>query len=184
MVGRSNGRVEAHREEQRRQREHQEDMAAIQQAFNQSGELDRGWMEEVLDVDELTAALPEETVRKIQATVNRQFILANLTDAQEHDRWWWLEALRYKLIAEHPRPQSTMQGARRAFFFDDEAEQLTALTDKKRNHIDQIIVSLQNMVTRSRGGFEREQQNSTIAVTESPDRGGDSDDGLLSGLGS
>jgi len=153
-------------EERRRQREFQTDQQAIQQAFNSQGELSESWMEEVLDVDDVEDKLQENTVQHIQAMVNKQWILGNLTDAEAHDRTYKLEVMKLKILGAHPPEESVVEGPARAFLFDDEHEQMQALTPRERNSIDQIITTLQTMVTRSRGGFERKQINTSIAVSE------------------
>lgn len=139
-------------------------------------------MEEVLDVDDLEEHLQPNTVQKIQAMLNKQWILANLTDAETHDRVYWLEVMKYKILAEHPPDGSNVTGEVRAFLLDDPMEGLAPLTSYERNQIDQIITGLQNMVTRSRGGFEREQINTNIARTESQQESDEGGSGGLRGL--
>lgn len=170
--------AEAVKEERARQREHQKEQRALQQAFNESGELSRDWMREVLDVDQVEQHLQPNTVNKIQAMLNKQWILANLTEAETHDRVFWLEVMKYKIYGEHPPEGSLVTGATRAFLLDDELEELEPLTPSERNQIDQIINGLKNMVTRSRGGFEREQINTSIARTEQQREEEDTDGGL------
>lgn len=167
--------------ERERQREHQKEQRALQEAFNQQGQLARGWMERVLDVDHLEEHLNENTIRKIQGMLNLQWVLANLSDAETHDRIYWLEVQKYKIFGEHPPDESAITGATRAFLLDDPQEELPPLTAAERNQIDQIIQTLKNMVTRSRGGFEREQINTNIARTESQQEK-DENGGRLDGL--
>lgn len=159
------------KKERERQREHQKetqrDQAALRQAFNGQGELSRDWMREVLDTDDLEEHLQRNTIRKIQAMLNKQWILSNLTDAETHDRIYWLEVMKYKIYGEHPPDGSAITGPTRAFLLDDDWENLQPLTPYERNQIDQVIQTLKNMVARSRGGFEREQINTSIARTES-----------------
>lgn len=150
-----------------REREFKREQRSLQQAFNQDGELDRGWMREILDTNDLEEQLQEFTIAKIQAMLNKQWVLANLTDAETHDRVYKLEVMKYKILGEHPPEESEIVGPVRAFLHDDETEDLRPLTPQERNTIDQIIVTIQNMVTRSRDGFERKQINTNIARTES-----------------
>lgn len=169
-----------------REREFKRDLKreqrSLQQAFNQDGKLDRGWMREILDTNDLEKHLQEFTIAKIQAMLNKQWVLANLTDAETHDRVYKLEVMKYKILGEHPPEESAIVGPVRAFLHDDETEDLRPLTPQERNTIDQIIVTLQNMVTRSRDGFERKQINTNIARTESESSNENKDGGKLTGL--
>jgi len=163
-AGKSKDEIVAERE---RQRKHQQDQQRIQQAFNASGELKKSWMEEVLDVEEIEDNLQKNTIKHIQAMINKQWILSNLTKAETHDRVFKLEVMKLKILGTHPPDGSLVQGKVRAFLYDDKFEQLESLSARERNQIDQIITGLQNMVTRSRDGFERKQINTSIAVSES-----------------
>lgn len=173
------------REKMKKQREQRQEQRKrkqmeLQQAFNSAGELDRGWMREILDTDELEKKLQKNTVKKIQAMLNRQWIISNLTDAETHDRIWWLEAQKYKIYAEHPRSDTGVEGPMRAFLMDDNVEQLRPLSARERNAIDQVVTGLKNMVTRARGGFERQQINTNIARTETgEDQSDDGSGGML-----
>jgi len=165
-------------QEQKRKREFQEEQQTLQQAFNQQGELSRPWMRELLSVDDLEERLQSNTIRKIQGLLNKQWVLSNLTAAETHDRMHWLEVQKLKILGEHPPQQSPIQGPMRAFLLNDEYEQLRALTATERNEIDQIIQGLKNMTTRSRDGFERKQQQTSIARTETGDDGEQETGGL------
>lgn len=155
------------KEERQREREFQREQQFLTQAFNQQGELDRGWMRDILDTEDLEEYLPEATIKKIQAMINKEWVLANLTNAEAHDRRHKLEVIKIKILGTHPPEESAIVGPVRAFLFDNEREDLMPLTPAQRNTIDQIITTLQNRVTRGRGGFERKQINTNIARTES-----------------
>lgn len=152
--------------ERERQREHDRENYVIQEAFNAKGNLDRGWMREILDVDDLEEKLQPQMVAKVQSMLNKQWIVSNLTDAEVHDRWYWLDVQKLKLLGAAPPEGSRVVGELRANIYNDRTENIRPLTSAERNAIDQIIKGLQNMVTRSRGGFEREQINTNIARTE------------------
>lgn len=164
------------------QREQQREQRMLQEAFNSQGELSRGWMRQLLNTDDLEDRLQPWTIKKIQSMLNKQWIVANLTEAETHDRTYWLEVQKYKILGEHPPEGSAITGEVRAFLFNDKTELLRPLTPTERNTIDQIITGLKNMVTRSRGGFEREQINTSIARTESEQDEKDQESSSLSGL--
>lgn len=174
--------IKRQEEEREKQREFQREQRLAQEAFNNQGQLSRGWLQEILDTDDLESRLQEQMVVKIQQMLNRQWVLANLTDAETHDRIYKLEVMKLKLLGEAPPDESAVQGPLRAWLYDDEEERLQSLTAQERNSIDQIITTLQNMVTRSRGGFEREQINTNIARTESQQSKESESESRLSGL--
>jgi len=172
---------ERKRQEKQRKKERDEakEQRRLEQAFNQQGELDRGWMKEILNTDDLEQHLDQFELNKVRALINRQWVLANLSEAQTHDRWYKLEVMKYKIYGSFPPDESAIQGPVRAFVYDDEYEKLNSLTAEQRTAIDQIILSLQNMVTRSTDGFERKQINTNIARTEREDGDGDDSGGRL-----
>lgn len=167
------------RKERERDRDFKREQRELQEAFNQQGELDKGWMRDILDTNDLENQLDEYELDKVRALVNKQWMLSNLSEAQTHDRWYKLEVMKYKIYGEFPPEESAIQGPVRAFLYDDSKEQLTALTAEQRNAIDQIILSLQNMVARSTDGFERKQINTSIARSESESHTDDDDSGGL-----
>lgn len=172
---------EMHDRRQQKQHERQKEQRALQAAFNDNGKLDKGWMEKILDVQDIEEQLDAHTVNKIQSLLNKQWFIANLTNAETHDKVYWLEVQRYKLTAYHPPEDSKMTGAVRAFVMDDEEERLKPLTPQERNDIDQIIKTIQNMVTRSRDGFERKQINTSINRAET-ENGEEDSDSTFTGL--
>lgn len=174
--------IQEQKRERERQREFTEEQKALQQAFNQQGELDKDWMAEVLNVDDMGQYLNQYEIDKVRGLLNKQWILSNLSDAQTHDRWYKLEVMKYKIYGSFPPKESAIQGPLRAFLFDNEHEQLNALTQEQRNVIDQLILTLQNMVTRSKGGFERKQTNTSIARTENGRGNEQESSGRLTGL--
>lgn len=179
----SNGRAwKERRQLQQEQAEQKQEQQTLQAAFNANDELDRGWMKEILETDDLEDKLQPWTISKLQAMLNKQWVLANLTDAETHDRVHKLEVMKLKILGEHPPSESEITGAVRAYVMDDETENLMPLTPQERNTIDQIITTLQNMVTRSRDGFERKQINTNIARTESESSSDENSSGRFKGL--
>lgn len=175
-------RTQEAKRERARDREFQREQQAMTQAFNQKGQLDRGWMREILDTEDLEKHLQEHTITKIQALLNKDWVLSNLTDAETHDRKHKLKVMELKIKGQHPPQESAIVGPVRAFLNDDPTEDLWPLTAQERQTIDQIITTLQNRVTRSRGGFERKQQQTSIARTESESSEAGEGGGRLRGL--
>ena len=153
----------------------------MQQAFNQGGQLRKDWMEDLIGVDDLEDRLQQGTILKIQAMLNKEWVLAHLTDAEAHDARFWLDVMRIKILGEHPPEESAIRGPLRAYLFDEQMEGLWPLTAAERNTINQLIETLKARVTRGRGGFERKQMNTSYAAALR-DRGEKEEKGRLRGL--
>lgn len=164
--------------ERERQRDFQREQQTIQEAFNQNGDVDRTFIEEILSSEDIKAGdatdLQEVTIAKIQSLIGRDPILANYTGAQEHDIRFKLEVLKYKVLGCHPPDESVIAGGVRAFLFDDEMEELKPLTQQERVLIDEFFEALKTRATRGREGFERKQINTRIAQTQTQQQNSES----------
>jgi predicted transcriptional regulator len=174
----------------------QEKQAAMREAFNGDGTMSAAFINELLshrDIDigeprhpddDDDSPLQAQTVAKLQNMLSRDWVLSNLTGAQEHDIRWKLEVMRLKIIGMHPPQGSAITGATRAFLMDDEMEELNPLTQQERLLVDELMESLKARITRGRDGFEREQMNTTIAETRNQqENGGESESGGLGFFG-
>jgi hypothetical protein len=185
----SNGsRVEQMRmqqQEKEKQRNHQEQMtkkeAALRKAFNADGEDSDAIIEQLLSSEDLEAGGPgtlqEPTVAKIKNLMSRDWVVANLTDAQEHDIRHKLEVLKLKVIGMHPPQESAVEGELRAYLLDDRDERLRPLTAEERVLIDELFETLKARITRGRQGFERELMRTNIARSETAVEDEDDDGG-------
>jgi len=176
--------------EKEEQREHERTMrekqAAMQEAFGGADGISKTAIEGMLSAEDISVGGPddlqEKTVAKIQSLLSRDWVLANLTEAQEHDARHKLEVMKLKVLGMHPPPDSGIQGQYRAFLLDDEDENLNALTQQERILIDELFETLKTRFTRGRGGFERELIETNIARTETGEDEPEDDSGGLTGL--
>jgi len=183
-MSRANGRtrsaekaISAKREQQQQEREHREEMqeeqAALQDAFNQQTKLSEGVIQELVSDEDITVGEGDEhgqilqagTVAKINNMLSRDWVLSNLTEPQEHDIRYKLEVMKLKVIGMHP-PEEGISGEVRAFLMDDREERLDPLTQQERVLIDELFETLKARLGRGREGFERKQQNTSIAHTQ------------------
>jgi hypothetical protein len=177
-------------QEKEEQREHERTMrekqAAMQEAFGGADGISKTAIEGMLSAEDISVGGPddlqEKTVAKIQSLLSRDWVLANLTEAQEHDARHKLEVMKLKVLGMHPPPDSGIQGQYRAFLLDDEDENLDALTQQERILIDELFETLKTRFTRGRGGFERELIETNIARTETGEDEPEDDSGGLTGL--
>lgn len=180
------GREKSLEQHEKRQHERQTERAKIQaelqEAYGSNNEPPREWMESIINVEDLEERLQESTIQSIQGLLSKQNIISNLDEAETFDRRWWLEVQKYKIYGTHPPPESVIQGNVRAELMGDKQESRRALSQRERNTVDQIIQTLKNMLTRARGGFERKQQNTSIAHSETANRDDSEESGRLRGL--
>lgn len=155
-MSQSNGQIQKVQEERQRERQHQQQLKGLQ--FDDNGQLTEDTIEALVDTDELQ----DETVATMKNYLTRNWILGNLNDAQEHDFWYKMEVMKYKVFAAHPPEGSLITGATRAFLLDDRQEYKEPLTADERNLIDSFFDSLKIQLTRSREGFEREMLSKQV----------------------
>lgn len=157
------------REERQQQRDHDREQHLLREAFNRNGNASQNFIKELLNSEDIVTGgaedLQEVTVAKIESMLSSNWVLANLTDAQEHDIRYKLEVIKYKVLGAHPPEESVITGPVRAFIFDDPMEDLQPLTAQERILIDELFETLKGRITRGRGGFERKQMNTNIAET-------------------
>lgn len=185
--GRSAKAIKKAREEERRKKKKdRREQTEIQQAFQAQGSPEGSVIRELLSDDDITRGGPEDlqevTISKIENLLGQDVLLANLTKAQENDLRYKLEVIRYKVLGSHPPSESEMQGPIRAYLWDDEMEDLNALTQQERLIIDDLFETLKARVTRGREGFERKQQNTSIALSESGGEENKDSGGMFTGL--
>lgn len=176
----------AREEERQRKKQDKREMTEIQQAFQSQGDPGGSVIRELLSDDDITRGGPEDldevTIAKIENLLGQDVLLANLTSAQENDIRYKLEVLKYKVLGCHPPDQSEIQGPIRAYLWDDPMEDLNALTQQERLLIDDLFETLKARVTRGREGFERKQQNTSIALSESGREESTDSGGMFTGL--
>lgn len=185
--GQSRKAIKKAREEQRRKKKKdRREQTEIQQAFQSQGNPERSVIRELLSDDDITRGGPEDlqevTISKIENLLGQDVLLANLTRAQENDLRYKLEVIRYKVLGSHPPSESEIQGPIRAYLWDDEMEDLNALTQQERLIIDDLFETIKARVTRGREGFERKQQNTSIALSESGGEESKDSGGMFTGL--
>lgn len=181
-VSRPNGRAKAEqlRKQREEEREAKKDMqaeqGALQNAFNKNGNLSQGFIQEIVSKKGLEVGAPDgvdndnvvhtRTVAKLQNMLSRDWVLGNITEAQEHDARHKLEVLKLKVLGTYPPEESAIQGDVRAFLMDNPEENQTALTAQEQILIDELIETLKTRIGRGRGGFERKQENTSISRAE------------------
>ena len=107
------------RQEQRQEQLHQMNLSAA----DAEAPMDTAYIQQMTDHD-----LEDETVDILSNLLDRDFMLANLSDAEVHEYRWLARVLRLEIEALHPNEDSVFQGALRAVAFDDRGDALPSLS--------------------------------------------------------
>jgi|APHM01.1.fsa_nt_gi hypothetical protein len=167
-------KIKAQQEQKERDRQHRAKTARqkqeLQRAFSGETEDGKAFIDQLISAQDLEGghaeALQEGTVAKIRNLLSRDWVVSNLTDAQEHEIRHRIEVLKIKVLGMHPPPESYNTGDLRAFLLDDRDAKLQPLTDEERVLIDELFETVKARITRGRGGFERELMRTNIARSE------------------
>jgi hypothetical protein len=169
-----NKKIEEQRRQKQKDRQHKVKTARqkeeLRRAFSGETEDGKAFIDQLISAQDLEGghaeALQEGTVAKIRNLLSRDWVVSNLTDAQEHEIRHRIEVLKIKVLGMHPPPESYNTGNLRAFLLDDQDAKLQPLTDEERVLIDELFETVKARITRGRGGFERELMRTNIARSE------------------
>lgn len=114
--------------------------------------------------------------------VDQSMALGNLSAAEVHEIKWRLHVMYIKIKANFPHQESDIQGKLRAYYFDNRDEDITALTDKQKIIISQMLIGISVFISRSKQGFQQEKLVEQIRVSEVRNPDDNQDDGLVRGL--
>ena len=159
------------REQEREEQLHQMNLNAAQA----NGEpMDPTYIEHMLN-DELH----QGTIDLMSNLLDRNFVLANFSDAEVHEFRWLTRVTRKEIESLHPHEDAIWQGNLRAVAYDDPNEVLPSLSEQDLAIIDQFVRGVISKATRGKDGWQQEMFNKTITASEKRDVGGDDDGGFL-----
>lgn len=134
------------------------------------------YLEKLLDDDNLEA----ETLELVNVMLNKNWVLSQLKSAEVEEFKWLKRLLKLKIFGMHPPEGSPIQGEYRKFIFDDQGDALSPLSQRQRNEIDQLLMTVFAQDTRSRDGWQQEQIGKTTQVSEYKDNSKSESKGLFS----
>jgi hypothetical protein len=171
MVSIRNGKSDDEiREEQREEQRHRLNLST-----DPAGQpMDRAYINEMTDHQ-----LQEPTVGILSNLLDRDFMLANMNDAEVHEYRWLARVMKLEVEALHPNEDSIFQGEIRAVAYDDPEENLEALSAQDRAIIEQFLMAVISRATRGREGWQQEMFNKTIQASETREVNNDDDGGFL-----
>lgn len=174
------GRIKAQQEERERQRKHDLHSNNISSASSAK----EGFEQQKAEfLDRLTdTGMSDAATNILDNMFTQNWVLGNISGAEKHEVKMRLQTMFLKIKAMFPPEESDLQGAYRAFLYDDRDENINALTDKQQIIISQAIIALSTVVvSRSEGGFQQDKFVEQISVSEvrNPE---EEKDGLLAGL--
>lgn len=161
------------RQEQRVEQDHQRNLSSADaepQMFDQEGSLRREVIDELTDAD-----VSEGVQASLSNLLTKDFVLGNLTDAEVHEIKWLARQQRLEITDIHPHERSVWRGEFGQFFFESEFA-LDAQPDLTQTQMEQLLMDVAARAARGREGFQTEQLNTSINVSERRDSD-DSDSG-------
>jgi hypothetical protein len=171
MVSIRNGKSDDEiREEQREEQRHQLNLSAA----DADQPMDRAYINEMTDHQ-----LQEPTVGILSNLLDRDFMLANMNEAEVHEYRWLARVMKLEVEALHPPEDSIFQGEVRAVAYDDPEENLEALTPQDHAIIEQFLMAVIARATRGREGWQQEMFNKSISASETREISNDDDGGFL-----
>lgn len=157
---------EQEREQQRTERDHNRNLEAASAErgmFDGEGRMRRAVVKELTQTD-----VSDGTAQLVSNMLTKDFVLGNLTEAEQHEIKWLARQMRIELRDIHPHDRSVWQGEFGQFFFEDEYA-LEALDDLELAQLEQMLLTVSTRAGRGRDGFATRQLNTSINVSERRD---------------
>jgi hypothetical protein len=171
MVSIRNGKSDDEiREEQREEQRHQLNLSTA----DADQPMDRAYINEMTDHQ-----LQEPTVGILANLLDRDFMLANMSEAEVHEYRWLARVMKLEVEALHPPKDSIFQGKMRAIAYDDPEENIEALSAQDHAIIEQFLMAVIARATRGREGWQQEMFNKSISASETREINNDDDGGFL-----
>jgi len=158
-------------ERQERQGELQQTLAAQDQAFNKQGQLSKEYLNTMVE-----HGLDESTALMLRNMLSKDFVLANLTRAEVHEKNWLSRVEMLKVKGQHPMPDSVYQGEYRQFMFDDPKAGLESLDPEQETLLDQALMDIMARISRGESMAQQDAFSKVIAESRQVDDGAGRDD--------
>lgn len=120
--------------------------------------------------------LPGSSKQLFANLITRDWVLANLSNAEFNELKWELRHLRDIFYAAHPADECVVVGERRAVINDDPSDDLEALSVRDKQAIEQLFRTIRLRLTRSKGMQQQRVLQTNISQTQverQKDGGGD-----------
>lgn len=118
----------------------------------------------------------DETERVLLQEFSRDFVLANFSEAQEHEQQWLTRVVAKEAEIRHPPPESVFQGALREYVSNGRAHGTRALTVEERIQLFSAVKRIRSRVTRGLEGFQQEKESEVRRVSEAIEHNSQDDD--------
>ncbi len=138
---------------------------------------ERDFLKELVDSD----ADPQLS-NHLDVLKSKDLPLANYTEAEVNELKWLNRAFEEMWRDMHPPPESVLQGNWRKALMDDELEGFSHVDAASALEISQFIqIIAHSRATRGRQGWQQEQLDKSIRVSETREQTDDDDGGWLRG---
>lgn len=174
LLGDDRDPQQEHREHQKEQQQHQMNLSGAQQRqqmMSEDGSLRTDYVKEMVGTD-----LEQGTINLLSNMAAKDFVLGNLSDAEVHEIRWLTRVMRLKVESMHPNKHSIWQGEFRKVCSGDPMNALPHLNSRQRLRLEEFVQGTIARATRGKGGFQQEQFNKQISVSETRNEGDDDGD--------
>ncbi|MFD2655309.1 hypothetical protein ACFSUP_04240 [Gracilibacillus thailandensis] len=129
-------------------------------------------------IDKLTnSQLEQGTVNILNNMLSKDWVLANMSDAEVNETRWFARLMSMRVEALHPEQGSVWTGEFRKFCADDPDDALKPLDSAQRTIIFELIHGVIARATRSRDGWQQDKMNESISVSQRLEGDGEDDGG-------
>lgn len=110
--------------------------------------------------------LDDQKKRILRDYLSRDWVFANIGNAEYHELKWELRVLKEILYLHYPAPDCLVTGPVRAAINDDPQDMVEPLTQEERLRIETFFRNIRLRLTRSKGMKQQQMLRTSIAQTE------------------
>ena len=125
-------------------------------------------------------SLQPGTAKMLANMLSRDWVLANMSEAEVHEARWLARTIIDEVVAMHPPEDSIWTGRTREYASDDSANRLQPLSSAQKTEMFQFVQAyISARITRSKDGFQQETFRKQIRQSQREDLTDDDDGGWL-----
>ena len=128
----------------------------------------------------VNTSLEPGTAKMVANLLSRDWVLANMSEAEVHEARWLARTIIDEVVAMHPPEDSIWTGAMREYASDQSAQRLEPLSSSQKTELFQFVQAyISARITRSKDGFQQETFRKQIRQSQREDLTDDDDGGWL-----
>lgn len=128
----------------------------------------------------VSTSLEPGTAKMLANLLSRDWVLANMSEAEVHEARWLARTIIDEVVAMHPPEDSIWTGAMREYASDQSTQRLEPLSSSQKTELFQFVQAyISARITRSKDGFQQETFRKQIRQSQREDLTDDDDGGWL-----